>query len=119
MKTKNQKIGEMGEHLAVAYLLRKGYKIVEKNFRKPYGEIDIVARIKNILVCVEVKTGSGEFLPQWQMTSHKLKKFKRIIEVYILENKLQEMSIRADVVLINLNLENGGHTLEHIEGVEF
>ena len=115
----NKEIGEIGERIAEEYLFRNKYKVLDRNFRKSYGEIDIVARIKNTLVCVEVKTSASMFKPEWQITTHKLKKFKRIIEVYIAENKLQNMSIRADVILVNINRGTGEHVLEHIEGIEF
>ena len=46
----------IGEDIAVNYLKKKGYKIIERNFRKGYGEIDIIALKKNVLVFVEVKT---------------------------------------------------------------
>lgn len=58
MKTKDMSrisTGKKGEAIAVDYLRKKGYRIVEVNYRCPIGEIDIVARDKNELVFVEVK----------------------------------------------------------------
>jgi len=50
------KLGEKGERLAVKFLNKKGYKIIEQNYRTPLGEIDIIARERETLVFIEVKT---------------------------------------------------------------
>jgi putative endonuclease len=55
-RTEKRKIGDLGEELACRYLLQKGFKIVERNYWKPYGEIDIVGQIGERLVFFEVKT---------------------------------------------------------------
>ncbi|MBI5152850.1 MAG: YraN family protein [Parcubacteria group bacterium] len=111
--------GEIGEGIACDFLKAKGYKIIEINFKRRYGEIDIVTKLNNIFVFVEVKTSASSVMPEWQITPHKLKKFKRIIEGYFLEKKLYGMEVRADVILISFNPKMGEHTLEHIEGIEF
>lgn len=49
----------IGEDAACVYLQKKGYKVIERNFRKGYGEIDIIATHKNVLVFIEVKTRSS------------------------------------------------------------
>ena len=118
MKT-HLRTGGIGEGIACDYLRAKGYKILEINFKRRYGEIDIVAKLKNIFVFVEVKTSASNVLPEWHITSHKLKKFKRIIEGYVFENKLYGTDVRADVVLICLGLMAEERPLEHIEGIEF
>lgn len=111
--------GEIGEGVACDYLEAKGYKIIEVNFKRRYGEIDIVTTLKGVFVFVEVKTSASNVMPEWQITPHKLKKFKRIIEGYLLEKKLYGKDVRADVIFINFNLKTGEHALEHIEGIEF
>ena len=111
--------GEIGEGIACDYLQARGYKIIEVNFKRRYGEIDIVTKLKNIFVFVEVKTSASNVMPEWQITPHKLKKFKRIIEGYSLENKLYGIEVRADAIFINFDSKTGDHTLEHVEGIEF
>ena len=59
MKTDNKKTGNKGEDLATEYLEKKGYKIIERNFRTRFGELDIVCWDAQILVFVEVKTKIG------------------------------------------------------------
>ncbi len=56
MKTHNQKIGRWGEEIASAYLQKRGYKFVDANVRTPYGEIDLILRLNEITIFVEVKT---------------------------------------------------------------
>jgi putative endonuclease len=55
----NQEIGKLGESLAEGFLKEKGFKILARNYRTPYGELDIVAEDENGLVFVEVKTRSN------------------------------------------------------------
>ena len=52
----NQKIGKWGEDAVAAYLKERGYEILARNARTPYGEIDIVAKQEDVYIFVEVKT---------------------------------------------------------------
>ena len=60
VKRFNRKKGMRGERLAAKYLKRCGYKIVERNFKCPFGEVDIIARQGDVLAFVEVKARSSE-----------------------------------------------------------
>lgn len=83
--TERSELGQSGEEMACGYLVEKGYRIIERNFKKPWGELDIVTLAPDkTLVFVEVKTGSddGGFKPEDQMTSAKLRKFKRAAALY-------------------------------------
>lgn len=80
-------LGKLGEDLACGYLVNKGYKIIQRNYRKPWGEIDIIAKAPDrTLVFVEVKTmtGSGDngIQPEDQLTQAKLEKLKRTACLY-------------------------------------
>lgn len=82
-----QLLGQQGENEAKRYLIKNGYKIIKRNYRKPFGEIDIVAIAPDkTLVFIEVKTTSGEN-PKIQSEEHftlaKYKKLKKVIEVFI------------------------------------
>ena len=55
-KTKKREFGDIGEDIVCKFLLRKGYKIIERNYLKPWGEIDIIAENDKSLVFVEVKS---------------------------------------------------------------
>ena len=80
-------LGKLGEDFACEYFIKKKYKIIERNFRKPWGEIDIVALAPDkTLVFVEVKTMAEPIFeglkPEDQMTRDKLKKFKKASSLY-------------------------------------
>jgi len=74
----NQQIGKWGEEIAAEYLVQKGYMILEKNFRTPFGEIDIIAQIEGLIVFVEVKarTSTSFGLPEEALTWRKLSHMK-------------------------------------------
>ncbi len=88
-KPKNLTIGKIGEDLACEYLVDKGYKILKRNYKEKWDEIDIICRAKDrTLVFVEVKTfgdpgGPGDRLaPEDNMTAAKLKKLRRACEAF-------------------------------------
>ncbi len=101
-------LGARGETHACGYLVEKGYKIIERNYRERWGELDIVARAPDrTLVFVEVKTmqnrGVSELLPEDQMSRAKLVKFSRIAEQYANDNPHlinERMGWRLDVLAI-------------------
>ncbi|MDO8664657.1 MAG: YraN family protein [Candidatus Liptonbacteria bacterium] len=87
-KTSKSETGELGENIACEYLNGKGYRILERNYWKPWGEIDIVAVTKtNTLVFIEVKTlkenPSTGLLPEDNLTSAKLKKLQRVCRGFV------------------------------------
>ncbi len=112
----NQKIdeGRSGEDIAESYLRKKGYKIIERNFSKRYGEIDIVAQDKDVLVFVEVKTRKSNRYgnPLEAITPWKLKSLIKTAQYYVLTHKNLPENMRIDAVGIKLN--NFGET-ENIE----
>lgn len=96
--------GEQGEDFAVRLLKRNGYKIIERNFRTKLGEIDIVALSGDTLVFVEVKTRwSKKFgLPEEAVTPKKLRKIKRVGQLYSLTHPTAPKKMRVDVVAIEV-----------------
>ena len=87
----NISTGQIGEDLACEFLIGKGYKILKRNYRKPWGEIDVIVRTKtNTLVFVEVKAlrenPSAGLLPEDHLTSSKLDKLQRTCQGFIAEN---------------------------------
>lgn len=97
----HNEIGLIGEDIADEYLRSGGYDIVCRNFRRPYGEIDIVAReSRNVLVFVEVKTVSWEtggkdplvsyetgYRPEDNVHPQKLRRLSRTIEAYLMSTR--------------------------------
>ena len=82
--TQKQEVGRLGEQEAADYLVKKGYKVIERNYRKKWGELDIVAKAPDrTLVFVEVKAGGGyPFNPEENLTRAKLRKLQRTASIY-------------------------------------
>ena len=110
-----RKVGARGEELAAAYLRRKGYSIVERNYRAAGGEVDIIARKGNSLVFVEVKTDrSGEFgPPELWVTPAKRRQIAKVASSYLTRNPVSGLEARFDV--IGVNLEGPETAFNHIE----
>ncbi|MBW2039849.1 MAG: YraN family protein [Deltaproteobacteria bacterium] len=105
MRDKRKVLGGRGEDLAVRYLQKKGYKVIERNYRCLLGEIDLIARDKETLVFVEIKarSSSGFGLPQEAVGRFKQKKLIQVAKAYIVEHHLKEaIPARFDVVAIQL-----------------
>ncbi|HOW57095.1 MAG TPA: YraN family protein [Smithellaceae bacterium] len=94
--------GKEGEQIAAAYLGKNGYKICETNFRCPLGEIDIIAREKNTIVFIEVKTRKSNAFgyPEQAVGLKKQKKMSLLALWYLQEKKLSGAAARFDVVAI-------------------
>ncbi|MEA3485611.1 MAG: YraN family protein [Candidatus Aerophobetes bacterium] len=97
-----RELGKIGENTAVKFLKRKRYEIIERNYRCPLGEIDIVARDKKTLVFVEVKTRSSTNfgLPEEAISYRKKQHLSRIASFYLIYYKIKEADCRFDVVSI-------------------
>jgi putative endonuclease len=130
--TDKQKIGNKGENIAVRYLEGKGYKIIDRNYRKKWGEIDIVAIEGKILHFVEVKTVSREtndnvaqetnysedFLPEDNVHYLKRKRLSRAIETYLLEKKVsQETPFQIDIISIYVSRETGAYEVDFLDDI--
>lgn len=116
MKFYNRETGRLAENLAVAALKKKGFAIVETNFHNRFGEIDIIARDKNILVFVEVKAKKGEGFgtPEEMINRQKLKRVQNMATIYM---KGQNLPCRIDVVAVILSPLNELIRLTHYENV--
>ena len=106
--SETQKIGEIGENIAVKFLVKHGFSIIDRNYTKKWGEIDIVAEKGNKLYFIEVKSVSRETLntfipksyadsderyehrPEDNMHPWKLKRLSRTIQTYLLSKNIDE-----------------------------
>jgi putative endonuclease len=106
--TKKIITGKEGEKIAAAFLKKNGYRIIEINFRCPIGEIDIVAKEKNDLVFVEVKTRKSIELgyPEQAVGIRKQKKMSQLALWYLQKRKIADTNARFDVVAVTLIPEN-------------
>lgn len=118
-KSLNLKIGKLGEDLAEKYLRDRGYKIITRNYRQPWGEIDIVTKSKNkTLIFFEIKTlkkpkftGEANIKPEDNLTTSKLSKLKRICESFANSNpKLITNSRGWQIDLLTIWIKNFSDT---------
>ncbi|MEI6314000.1 MAG: YraN family protein [Syntrophus sp. (in: bacteria)] len=96
--------GKMGEEIAAEHLVGVGYEILERNFRCPLGEMDIVARDHETLVFVEVRSRRTDNYggPLESVGFAKQKKISRVAEYYLNRHGLQQVKARFDVVAVKL-----------------
>lgn len=108
-----------GEDLAAKFLQEKGYKIIERNFRKGYGEIDIIALKDNVLVFVEVKTRTSNNYgtPFEAITPFKLRSLVRTAQFYKLLNPKLPDQMRIDAVSVLLDYSGNPSSMEHMENI--
>jgi putative endonuclease len=115
MKTVKMSRGECGEDLAVDFLVKKGYRILQRNYRYGHGEIDIIAEWKNELVFVEVKTRlSKEYGdPEDAVTVRKRLTLRNTAEGFMFENNIADQICRFDVIAIEY--DRGQPVIRHLE----
>lgn len=104
----NKAVGEKGELLAQGYLKKQNYEILETNKRfSRFCEIDIIAKDKDTLVFVEVKTRSSEFCgsPFEAITKTKYENIKTGLFTYMQETKVKYKNFRIDAISVVLNPE--------------
>jgi putative endonuclease len=104
-------LGKLGEQLAVDYLSRNGYTILERNFIYDKAEVDIIAQKEKRVIIVEVKTRNSNFFgdPQDFVTKAKIKLLVKAANEYVLANNI-DLEVRFDIIAILKN--------QHIEKVE-
>ena len=95
-------IGDSGEELARTYLFKKGYRILEQNYKASFGEIDIIAEKNNCICFVEVKSRkSNKYgMPEEAITHYKQKKIIKVAQLYIKQKKIKDKYFRFDVIAI-------------------
>ena len=117
--SETQKIGELGENIATRFLVKHGFSILDRNYTKKWGEIDIIAEKANKLYFIEVKSVSRETLntfipksyndsderyqhrPEDNMHPWKLKRLSRTIQTYLLSKKIpDEKEWQVDLLVV-------------------
>ena len=118
MKQSHLEIGRLGEDLACRFLKNKGYSLIERNFRKKQGEIDIIAKKESKIHFFEVKTVSCEinkfnvpyetkdgYRPEDNIHSFKLKRLSETVSLYLMESNLEDVEWMFGAVLVYLDRE--------------
>lgn len=120
MPSPKRRFGDAGEKIAEKYLREKGYEIIDRNYRKPYGEIDLIAKKDRVLVFIEVKTRDMKhvhnFLPEQSVNKSKTRKIKKVCRVYLLEKKYSpDQEWQIDIIAISINIESRKARVKHME----
>ena len=112
---RHNEIGEIGETIATNFLIKKGFNLICKNYRKKWGEIDIIVEKDKVLHFVEVKTVSrksfegkfgqdiNNYRPEDNMHSWKLKRLRRAIQTYLLEKYKKDQEWQFDLACVFLD----------------
>lgn len=124
MPSQKRKFGDIGEKIAERYLKNKGYTVLEKNYLKPWGEIDVVAKKKGNLIFCEVKTRDAEnvehFLAESSVNRLKIKKLQKICETYLMERRFPySQRWQIDVLAIAIDKEKKKAKIKHFENAIF
>lgn len=120
-------LGARGEQKAAEYLLSRGYRILERNFRCRLGEIDIVAHKSGAFVFVEVKSlakranlfasqDDNALRPEDHMTPWKQNKVARLAEYYLAEKNFTDVPFQIDLIAIEYT-DDAAHSVRHIENI--
>jgi putative endonuclease len=129
-RTEKRKIGDAGENVACRFLVKHGFEIVEQNYSKKWGEIDIVARKNEKLHFVEVKTVShlpvsyetDSYRPEDNIHPWKLQRLSRVIQTYLLGYKgnrgvSHETDWQFDVMMVYLDFKTMEAKVNHLEDI--
>lgn len=118
VSTNNISTGNRGEEIAANFLIARGYRIIERNFRCKGGEVDIITRdpIDKSLIFVEVKTrrSLSYGVPQLAVTSFKQRQISKAALTWLSKKRLHDTNARFDVIAILLHTD-GRHQIEHIQ----
>lgn len=130
-----QKIGETGENIAVKFLMKQGFSIIERNYTKKWGEIDVVGQKGNKLHFFEVKSVTcdilmlkdsykllsdkqGAYRPEDNMHPWKLKRLSRAIESFMASGRVSdETDWQIDLVLVYINMKLKKARVEIVENI--
>ena len=125
--SETQKIGEIGENVAVKFLVKHGFLILDRNYTKKWGEIDIIAQKDNKIYFIEVKSVSRETLnsvlgvpsgtsstkknddyrPEDNMHPWKMKRLSRTIQTYLISKKIKDdIEWQVDLLVVFLDIKN-------------
>jgi len=140
-RTEKRKLGDLGENIACDFLKRRGFEVLERNYLRKWGEIDIIAKKSGLVHFVEVKSvscvtlrdstdealrlappslggaSSGQdYRPEDNMHPWKLKRLSRVMQTYLLDRKL-DCDWQLDLVTVKIDRQNRKAKVEIIENI--
>ena len=115
MTKERQDLGTWGETLALKEIKRLGYKCIARNYRCPLGEIDLIAKERDSLVFIEIKTRRGRSIgyAKEAISSRKKRQLSKVALAYMKSNDCYDVKSRFDVVVISL--KDGKEEIEVIQ----
>jgi len=136
-RTEKRKIGDLGENIACRFLVKRGFEIVERNYLKKWGELDIIARKGQKLHFIEVKSVShmpvsyetNAYKPEDNLHPWKLKRLSRVIQTYLLSYRPEksvsyetrqtniETDWQFDVMTVYLDLKSMEAKVNYMEDI--
>ncbi|WP_129626018.1 YraN family protein [Candidatus Oscillochloris fontis] len=117
MPSSKRRLGDFGEAAAYAHLLRKGYRILARNWRCQYGELDLVAHDGDQIVCVEVRTrrASSSISPEESITPLKRQRLMRLAMTYLSQTDLPDSTVcRIDLIAVEIDSQGRIARLDHL-----
>lgn len=117
-KDNRKQKGAAAEELAAAALIEKGFRILDRNWRCRFGELDIVAESGDMLVVIEVRSRSGTTsfgTPSESVNARKMIQVRNTAQHYIHQKRYYERPIRFDVISVMLGSDLTATSMEHIE----
>lgn len=113
----NKQIGNLGEDLAIKFLINDSFKILCRNFRNRFGEIDIIATKKDLLIFVEVKSRYNKSFgpPSSAITTKKKKHISTLSKYFINKYSLTSYYISYDVIEVIFNPNDDSYKINHIK----
>lgn len=132
----SQKIGQLGEEVACTFLMKHGFSVLERNYTKKWGEIDIIAKKKEKLYFIEVKSKSVSSLshvqalpghdfaksyetgrPEDNMHPWKLKRLSRTVQTYLIHNKIGNTPWQFDLLVVYLDVSKRTARVRVVENI--
>ena len=120
LSMKKREVGDIGESSAARFLEKRGFKILDRNYLKKWGEIDIIAMKDKVIHFVEVKTSTstGEWRPEDNVHPRKLRRLSRAIRTYLAERRISHDAIwQVDVLAVHLDFTTRRATIRVIDDV--
>lgn len=117
-----KEVGFLGENLAGRYLENKGYEILERNYKKPWGEVDIIAEKDSVVIFVEVKTNKNDsrsdFAPELRVDRKKLSHISKVASFYLEKaGWLGGKEWRVDIVSVMIDEAKKSAKIRHFKNV--
>ncbi|MDP3697293.1 MAG: YraN family protein [Candidatus Taylorbacteria bacterium] len=114
--------GQWSENYVAQYLENKDYRVVDRNYRKKWGEIDIIAQKEGILIFVEVKANKEDlagFEPERRVSPEKLRRMNRAIQTYLAYKKYgPDQEWQIDIISLTLDRDRGVAKIKHFKNID-